>query len=155
QATAVFAPDFATTLSQWIVGADATIAPVASGAGISNNDYIQLDQEVMRVTGGGGSQNLSIARGQVGDTSQGSHQPNMGGSSLTASRHQAFLRLGGYTCIVDFTAPGTVISTTAGSTCTIAEWSYTGGGALGVTNKDWWYVTLTLPTGTISDQTVY
>jgi hypothetical protein len=45
---------------------------VASGAGITNNDYIQIDSEIMEVTGGGGTTSLTITRAQDG-TAAASH----------------------------------------------------------------------------------
>jgi hypothetical protein len=39
---------------------------VASGTGIANNDYIQIDSEIMKVTAGGGTANLTITRAQDG-----------------------------------------------------------------------------------------
>ena len=43
----------ATTLSATIAGTGATTVNVASGTGIANNDYIQVESEIMKVTAGG------------------------------------------------------------------------------------------------------
>lgn len=46
----------------------ATTIAVSSGSGISNNDYIQVDGEIMLVTAGGGTTTLTVVRGQMGTT---------------------------------------------------------------------------------------
>jgi hypothetical protein len=45
---------------------------VASGTGIADGDYIQIDSEIMRVVTGGGTTSLNVTRGALGTTA-GSH----------------------------------------------------------------------------------
>jgi hypothetical protein len=53
--------------SAGISGTSGTVT-VASGTGIANNDYIQIGAEIMKVTAGGGTTNLTITRAQDGTT---------------------------------------------------------------------------------------
>jgi hypothetical protein len=46
-------------------GTTATVT-VASGTGFANNDYIQIDSEIMQITSGGGTKSLSVNRKQQG-----------------------------------------------------------------------------------------
>jgi hypothetical protein len=62
----------ATTLSAAITTTGATTAHVTSGTSIANNDYIQVDSEIMKVSAGGGTGTLTVARAQVG-TSAATH----------------------------------------------------------------------------------
>ncbi len=58
----------ATTINATMTAAQTT-ATVASGTGEANNDYLQIDSEIIQITAGGGSTNLTvIARGQLGTT---------------------------------------------------------------------------------------
>jgi hypothetical protein len=41
---------------------------VASGTGFSNNDYIQIDSEIMKISSGGNTNALTVARAQLGTT---------------------------------------------------------------------------------------
>lgn len=50
------------------ITAAATSVTVTSGSGVANNDYIQIDSEIMQVTAGGGTTSLTISRGKVGTT---------------------------------------------------------------------------------------
>jgi hypothetical protein len=43
-----------------------TTASVASGTAIVNNDYIQINTEILQVTAGGGTTTLTVTRGQLG-----------------------------------------------------------------------------------------
>jgi hypothetical protein len=54
------------------ISAAATSVTVASGTGFVNGDYIQVDSEIMQVTAGGGTTNLTISRGQS-DTTAATH----------------------------------------------------------------------------------
>ncbi len=56
----------ATTLSAAMTIGATTASVTTSGTGIVNNDYIQIDSEIMKVTGGGGSGTLTVTRGQLG-----------------------------------------------------------------------------------------
>jgi len=58
----------ATTITANMTAAQTT-ATVASGTGEANTDYLQIDSEIIRITAGGGTTNLTvIARGQLGTT---------------------------------------------------------------------------------------
>lgn len=59
-----------TTLSALSGSGDASIS-VASGANFNNNDYIEIDNEVMLVTSGGGTTTLAVTRGRWGSTGAG------------------------------------------------------------------------------------
>ena len=56
----------ATTLSATIAGTGATTVNVASGTGIANNDYIQVESEIMKVTAGGGTTALTVTAANRG-----------------------------------------------------------------------------------------
>lgn len=60
-----------------------TSATVASGSGITNNDFAQIDNEIVQITAGGGTSTLTIARGQSG-TSGASHANGAGLTDFTA-----------------------------------------------------------------------
>jgi hypothetical protein len=57
-----------TTLSAAITSATQTSISITSGTGFANNDYIQIDSEIMQITAGGGTTSLTVARGQLGTT---------------------------------------------------------------------------------------
>jgi hypothetical protein len=57
----------ATTLTSSITNNGATLS-VASGTGIANNDYVEVEAEIMKVTAGGGTTSLTVTRGQQGTT---------------------------------------------------------------------------------------
>lgn len=65
-----------TTTTQSRVAGDTTVT-VASGSGISNNDYLQWENEIVQVTAGGGTGTLTIIRAQKG-TSAASHASGTG-----------------------------------------------------------------------------
>jgi hypothetical protein len=70
----------ATTLSTTITGTGATTVNVASGTGIATGDYIQVDSEIMKVTGGGGTTALTVTapnRGLDGTTAVAHLTPNV------------------------------------------------------------------------------
>jgi hypothetical protein len=46
----------------------ATTIHVTSGAGIANNDYLIIGSEILKVTAGGGTVNLTVTRAQLGTT---------------------------------------------------------------------------------------
>jgi len=73
-----------TTLSAAIVSTSATSISVASGAGITNNDYIQIDNEILQVTAGGGTTSLTVTRGQKGTTAA-THLINVGVVDINTS----------------------------------------------------------------------
>ena len=165
QATVMFSPIPVDRLTANMDGAAVTTAAVASGAGIHNGDLIQLDEEAITVGAGGGTAALSgLTRGASGSAAQVAHpycEPGEGGSpvclglvgpvfNLTSRIHQAFLRLGGYTCVVDTTGAGSVVSHTAGSTCTILDVGLFG------TQSHWYQIQLTLPASTtVASQFLY
>ena len=64
--------DIYTTLGAAITDTIGTSVTVASGTLISNNDIIQVDSEQMRVTAGGGTTSLTVARG-VNSTTAATH----------------------------------------------------------------------------------
>jgi cellobiose-specific phosphotransferase system component IIB len=57
-----------TTLGAAITDAAATSVTVASGTGISNDDWIMVDYELMLVTAGGATTSLTVRRGQKATT---------------------------------------------------------------------------------------
>lgn len=65
-----------TTTTQSRINTDTTVT-VASGTGITNNDYLQWDNEIVQVTSGGGTTTLTISRGQKGTTAA-SHSSGVG-----------------------------------------------------------------------------
>ncbi len=62
----------ATTLSAAITTTGQTTIKVTSGTNIANNDFLQIDSEIMQVTSGGGMTSLTVTRGQQG-TSAATH----------------------------------------------------------------------------------
>ena len=55
-----------TTLTSGITASQTTGIPIASGTGTVNNDYIQIDNEIMLITAGGGTTSLTVTRGVLG-----------------------------------------------------------------------------------------
>jgi hypothetical protein len=72
-----------TTLSAAISSTSATSASVTSGTGIANNDFLQIDNEIVQVTAGGGTTALTISRGQKGTTAA-THSSGAGVVDFTA-----------------------------------------------------------------------
>ena len=59
----------ATTLSAVIsTTTSPTVIHVTSGTNIANNDFLQIDSEIMQVSSGGGTTSLTVTRGQQGTT---------------------------------------------------------------------------------------
>jgi hypothetical protein len=60
----------ASTTLNMVGGITASTSPitVASGTNIANNDYIQIDSEILKVTAGGGTTSLTVTRGVDGTT---------------------------------------------------------------------------------------
>lgn len=73
-----------TTLSAAISSTSATSASVTSGTGIANNDYLQIDNEIVQVTAGGGTTTLTITRAQKGTTAA-THSSGVGVVDFTAA----------------------------------------------------------------------
>lgn len=72
-----------TTLSAAISTTGATSISVTSGAGITNSDFIQIDNEILQVTAGGGTTTLTVTRGQQGTTAA-THVSGAGVTDFTA-----------------------------------------------------------------------
>jgi hypothetical protein len=73
-----------TTLAAAITTTGQTAITVASGTGITNNDYVQIDNEICQVTAGGGTTSLTITRGQKGTTAA-THLINVGVVDINTS----------------------------------------------------------------------
>lgn len=72
-----------TTTTQSRISTDTTVT-VASGTGITNNDYLQWEAEIVQVTSGGGTGTLTITRGQKGTTAA-SHASGVGLTDINTS----------------------------------------------------------------------
>lgn len=71
------------TTTQSRINTDTTVT-VSSGTGITNNDYLQWEAEIVQVTSGGGTGTLTIARGQLGTTAA-SHASGTTLNDITAN----------------------------------------------------------------------
>jgi hypothetical protein len=57
-----------TTLASAVTTTGQTAWTVTSGTGIANNDFIQIGNEIVQVTAGGGTTSLTVSRAQKGTT---------------------------------------------------------------------------------------
>lgn len=84
-----------TTTTQSRINTDTTVT-VASGTGITNNDFLQWENEIVQVTSGGGTGTLTITRAQKGTTAA-SHASGTGLVDINTSANmlakQTFLAL--------------------------------------------------------------
>ncbi len=76
-------PPTGTTLNGAITASTSPIT-VVSGAGIANNDFLQIDNEILQVTAGGGTTSLTVSRGQKGTTAA-SHLTGVGVVDINTS----------------------------------------------------------------------
>lgn len=72
-----------TTLNGAIINTTSPIT-VVSGTGIANNDFLQIDNEILQVTAGGGTTSLTVSRGQRGTTAA-SHSSGVGVVDINTS----------------------------------------------------------------------
>lgn len=93
----------ATSLSAAVTNGG-SIVTVASGASISNNDLLVIDNEVMRVRSGGGTSSLTVMRGQEGSFAT-AHARNAKVFSGTSSRFYASAPSGSCTASSELYAP--------------------------------------------------
>jgi hypothetical protein len=77
-AAANFSTFEATSLSGAVTSATQTAFSLASAGGITNGEYLMVASEVVLVTGGGGTSNITVARGQFGSTPLTSIPPGTG-----------------------------------------------------------------------------
>lgn len=73
-----------TTLSAAITTTGQTSISVTSGTGIANNDYVQIDNEILQVSSGGGTTALTVTRGQKGTTAA-THSSGVGVVDINTS----------------------------------------------------------------------
>ena len=136
-ATVRFAPVPADATAAWpsdtkkppsaMIGTSQTGLKVG-GTSFVTNDLLLVDQEVMKVTGGGGTSSLTVARGQTSPSGKSTraqymHYSNASIINLSHGRFQATIRVDAYTCVVDMSdGLGSVVSVTSGATVPSPPW---------------------------------
>ena len=134
------------------------------GISFLNNDLLLVDQEVLKVTAGGGTSNLTVSRGQASPSgkttsAQYMHYGNASVVNLSRSRYQATIRIDSYTCVVDMSdGLGSVVNVTSGATCAIAPLGYLhnyGYNPSGTAYSYWFQAEMTLPSAAVGDKSLH
>jgi hypothetical protein len=99
-----------TTLSAGITSTTSTSVSVASGTGFSNNDYIQIDSEIMQISSGGGTTALTVARGQLGTTAA----THSSGATVNDIHDYIFVSVFGALATIDSSTSGCTDGSTDG-----------------------------------------